>query len=177
VLSVGRLTPHKRPDLAIRAFALYQRHRCPEARLLCAGPPLNPAYLARLERLVREVGARDVRLAPGLQQAELNAAYAEASAFLLLSEHEGFCVPLLEALVTGVPAVARPAGGMPEVGGDAVLWVEDGDPALAAELLHLAISEPSLRAQLAERGRAQAERFSYDRVAGRVRAAVEAALV
>jgi len=175
VVSIGRLTPHKRPDLAIRAFALYQRRRRPDARLLCAGLPLNSAYLARLERLVREVGARNVRLAAGISDAELKSAYADASAFLLLSEHEGFCVPLLEALASGLPVVARPAGGMPEVGGDAVLWADGGDPALAAELLHLAVSDADLRATLFERARRRAEHFSHERVADRIRAAIEAA--
>lgn len=176
VLAVGRLTPHKRPDLAIRAFALYQRHREPDARFLWAGPPLNPGYLERLERLVRDVGARNVQLGPGLPQEELNAAYAAASVFLLLSEHEGFCMPLLEAMVTGVPAVARPAGGMAEVGGDAVLWVEDGDPVIAAELVHLAVSEPGLRDELGSRGRERAAHFSYEQVSERIRAAVDGAL-
>jgi len=176
VLSVGRLAPHKRPDLVIRAFALYQRLHESEARLLCVGPPLNPAYLERLERLVRETGARGVRLAGGLPQSELNAALAEASAFLSLSEHEGFCIPLLEALAAGLPVVARPAGGMPDVGGDAVLWTDGAELPVVAELLHLAVSDTELRAELSRRSRAQVERFSHDRVAAEVRAAVEAAL-
>jgi glycosyltransferase involved in cell wall biosynthesis len=159
----------------IRAFALYQRRHAPDARLLLAGVPLTPAYFARLERLVRDVRAENVELAPGIPDARLKEAYAEANAFLLLSEHEGFCVPLLEAIVAGVPVVARPAGGMPEVGADAVLWADDGDPALAAELLHLAVSDAELRATLFERGRARAEAFAHERVAERVRAAIEAA--
>ena len=63
VLSVGRLAPHKRPDLVIRAFALYQRAHAPDARLVFVGPAQHPAYRARLERLVEEVGARGVQLA------------------------------------------------------------------------------------------------------------------
>jgi len=174
VISIGRVTPHKRPDLAIRAFALYQRRHRPDARLLFGGQPLNDAYRGRLERLIDDVGARNVQLGAGLPDAALRAAYAEASAFVLLSEHEGFCVPLLEAMASGVPAVARPAAAMPEVGGDAVLWAEDGDPALAAELLHLATSDDELRRTLFERGVARAADFSYDRVAERIRAATEA---
>ena len=66
---------------------------------------------------------------------------------LHLSEHEGFCVPLLEAFHFGVPVVARPAGAMPEVGGDAVLWA-DGDPAVAAELVAMALEDADLREEL-----------------------------
>ena len=177
VLSVGRLAPHKRPDLVIRVFALFQREHEPDARLLIVGPALTPAYLERLERLVAATGARNVRLAGGLPQAELNAALAEARVFLSMSEHEGFCIPLLEALHARLPVVARPAGGMPEVGGDAVLWVdEDVDLAVAAELVHLAAGDSELRRELERRAARQVEKFSKERVAADLRAAVEAAL-
>lgn len=176
VLSVGRLAPHKRPDLVIRAFALYQRHRRPDARLLLMGPPLNPSTLRRLEELARELGARDVRLAGAVPQAELSAAFAEADAFLSMSEHEGFSVPLLEALSARLPAVARPVGGMPEVGGNAVLWAPDDDLAVVAELLALAVSDAQLRVELRRRAGERVARFSYERVGAEVRAAVAAAL-
>jgi glycosyltransferase involved in cell wall biosynthesis len=175
VLAVGRLAPHKRPDLVIRAFALYQRAHAPDARLMCAGPPLHPPYLRRLERLVNEVGATNVQLGP-LSDDELGRAYASASVFLSLSEHEGFCIPLLEAFQAGLPVVARPVGGMPEVGGDAALWVEDNDLSVVAELLHLAVGDEELRAELARRGSARAERFAPKRVAEDIRGLVESAI-
>ena len=176
VLSVGRLSPHKRPDLVIRAFAHYQRLHAPDARLLCAGPPQHPQYLERLERLVEEVGARGVRLAGTLADGELGRAYASASVLLTLSEHEGFCIPLLEAFHAGVPVVAMPNGGMPEVGGDAVLWAEDADVSVVAELLHLAVTDAELRTELVRRGRLRAQEFAPERVAQAVRGLIDAAL-
>ena len=176
VLAVGRLAPHKRPDLVIRAFALYQRLHEPRARLLYAGPAQNPPYLARLQQLVREVGATNVRLAGALADDELGRAYAQASVMLSLSEHEGFCIPLLEAFHADVPVIARPCGGMPEVGGDAVLWAEDGDVAVAAELLHLAVTDDELRAELVRRGRSRAQEFAPERVSHAVRELIDAAL-
>ena len=176
VLAVGRLAPHKRPDLVIRAFALYQRLHAPDARLLCAGSPQHPQYLARLERLVEEVGARGVRLAGALEDDELAQAYSSASVLLSLSEHEGFCIPLLEAFHAELPVIARPRGGMPEVGGDAVLWVDDADLSVVAELLHLAVTDAELRAELIQRGRSRAEEFAPERVAEAVRGLVDAAL-
>jgi glycosyltransferase involved in cell wall biosynthesis len=176
VLSVGRLSPHKRPDLVIRAFAHYQRVHAPDARLVCAGPPQHPQYLERLERLVEEVGARGVRLAGTLADEELGAAYASASVLLSLSEHEGFCIPLLEAFHAGVPVVARPNGGMPEVGGDAVLWADGDDLSVVAELIHLAVTDAGLRAELVRRGRLRAQAFAPERVAEAVRGLVDAAL-
>jgi glycosyltransferase involved in cell wall biosynthesis len=176
VLAVGRVAPHKRPDLVIRAFAQYQRLHAPGARLLCAGALQHPPYRARLEGLVEEVGAKRVQLAGALEDDELARAYAEASVMLSLSEHEGFCIPLLEAFHAGVPVVARPSGGMPEVGGDAVLWVDEPDLGLVAELLHLAVTDEDLRTELVRRGRLRAQEFAPERVAEAVRSLVDSAL-
>jgi len=176
VLVVGRVAPHKRPDLVIRAFAQYQRLHAPGARLLFAGAVQNPPYQARLEQLVDEVGAKRVRLAGALEDDELGRAYAQASVMLSLSEHEGFCIPLLEAFYADLPVIARACGGMPEVGGDAVLWVEDSDDiAVAAELLHLAVTDGDLRTELVRRGRLRAQEFAPDRVAEAVRGLIDAA--
>ena len=177
VLAVGRLAPHKRPDLVIRAFALYQRLHAPDARLLFAGAPQHALYLARLEALVAEVGAKYVRLAGALDEGELARAYSEAVVLLSLSEHEGFCIPLLEAFHAGLPVIARPRGGMPEVGGDAVLWVEDGDDiSVVAELLHLAATDAELRVELIRRGQMRAQEFLPEKVAGDIRGLIDAAL-
>ena len=110
VLVVGRLVPNKRHDRVFRAFAAYQRECEPGARLLCVGTALNPGYAALMQTLADASGARNVRLAGGLAQDEVNAAYAEADVLLTLSEHEGFCVPLLEAFHFGA-ARGGGAGG------------------------------------------------------------------
>ena len=176
VLVVSRLAPNKRHDLAIGAFAAWQREHAPDARLLCVGEPLSPAFQALVDAIAARSGAANVRIAGGLSQADLNSAYASAHAMLSMSEHEGFSVPLLEAFHFGVPVVARPAGAMPEVGGDAVLWDGDDDLAVTAELLELAVRDGELRAELERRGRAQLERFSYQRTAAAIVEAVEEAL-
>jgi len=176
VLVVGRLVPNKRHDLAISAFADYQRRHAPEARLVLVGEPLSPAYRLLTERLARESGAQSISITGGLPQSELNALYADADVLLSTSEHEGFCVPLLEAFHFGLPVVARPAGAMPEVGGDAVLWSDEADTRMLAELLHLAVDDQALRDELTRRGRARLERYTYESTAARIRGAVDAAL-
>jgi glycosyltransferase involved in cell wall biosynthesis len=172
VLSVGRLVPHKRPDLVLRAFELYRRASAPDARLAMVGEALSPAY----EPQLRELAGPGVEITGRIPQGRLNALYRAADAMLLLSEHEGFCVPLLEAFEFGVPVVARPSGGMPEVGADAVLWVEDDDLAVVAELLHAAVSDSDLRAELAQRGRARSGTYSGAAAAKALRAAIDATL-
>jgi L-malate glycosyltransferase len=176
VAVVGRLVPNKRPDLALAAFAAYQRACAPDARLLMIGEPLSPAFGRTVERLVDESGASNVTIAGGISQADLNAAYAEADVLLSTSEHEGFCVPLLEAFSFGVPVVARPAGAMPEVGADAVLWSEDADAAVIAELIDLAVRDAELRDELRRRGLRQLELFAPERTELSITSAIDAAL-
>jgi L-malate glycosyltransferase len=175
VLCVGRLVPNKRHDLVIGAFAAWQRAHAPDARLLCVGEPLSPRYLRLLEEIAERSGARNVHFAGGLPQRDLNAAYGTADVLLSLSEHEGFCVPLLEAFHFGLPVVARPAGAMPEVGGEAVLWTDD-DAAVTAELLELAVSDDALRAELERRGRERLADYAPERTAAKVRSAIDAVL-
>lgn len=183
VLAVGRLVPNKRHDLVLEAFAAYQRACAPEARLLIVGEAITPAYRALVERLAERSGARGVRLSGGVGQPELNAAYAQADVLLSMSEHEGFCVPLLEAFHFELPVVARPAGGMPEVGGHAVLWTDapgdgpgSGDPALVAELLDLAVRDSELRAELVRRGRTRLAEYAPEKVAARIESVLDRAL-
>ena len=171
VLFVGRLAPHKRQDELIRAFAIYRRRHAPDATLTLVGEPLNEAYL----RALRELGDRagNVRFEHTLSERELADRYARASVFVCLSEHEGFCVPLLEAFAAEVPVIARPSGGVPETAGDAALLVDDRDPAVIAELIALAAGDAELRADLVHRGRERLEVYAPERSAVALRAALE----
>ena len=175
VLVVGRLVPNKRHDRVFAAFAAYQRECEPNARLLCVGTALDPRYAELMRSLAERSGARNVRLAGGLAQDAVNAAYAQADVLLTLSDHEGFCVPLLEAFHFGVPVVAAPAGAVPGVAGDAALYT-DGDHAVTAELIDLAVRDSELRAEVARRGRNRLAAFSHERTAAAVREAVEEAI-
>jgi L-malate glycosyltransferase len=170
-LFVGRLAPHKRQDEVIRAFAMYKRRHAPDARLTLIGEPLNEAYLRALRELAERVGG--VEIESSLSQEQLAQRYASASVFVCLSEHEGFCVPLLEAFAAGLPVIARPAGGVPETAGDAALLVEDREPSVVAELMALVESDKELRDELVRRGQARLEHYAPERAATALRQAVE----
>ena len=172
ILSVGRLAPHKRPELVLRAFELYRTACEPAARLDMVGEALSPAYAASL----RALAGPGVTIHGRIDQGELNRLWRDASVLLTLSEHEGFCVPLLEAFATGTPVIARPIGGMPEVGGNAVLWATDRDLAVIAELIDIAVRDAALRSTLIERGRRRLEQYAPERALELLREAVDAAL-
>lgn len=173
VLFVGRLMPHKRQDAVIRAFALYRRRHAPDARLVLVGEPVTPAYGEELRRFAEAVVPGAVTIEGGISRERLAERYRGAHAFLCLSEHEGFCVPVLEALHFGVPVIARRAGAVPEIAGDAALLVDDPEPGLLAELLHLAVTDAELRRELRARGAARVAAYAPERTAQALREAVE----
>ena len=174
ILFVGRLTPHKRQEELIRCMGLLAR-RLPDARLALVGEPLNPRYGRALRELADDVAPGRVSIESSLTAEELAGRYRSASAFVCLSAHEGFCVPVLEAFHFGVPVIARPVGGIPEVAGDAALLVDDDDPAVIAELVALLVEDRELAGELRRRGRARLEHFAPERTAALLREAVQEA--
>ena len=174
ILFVGRLAPHKRQDAVIRAFELYRRRHAPGARLVLVGAPINWAYDAAMRQLAEELSPGRVTIESGLTREQLAARWRTANAFLCLSEHEGFCIPLLEAFHFGVPVVARAIGGVPEVAGDAALLLADGDDeSVAAELLALVVGDRELRAALRERGRRRVAAYAPQQTAQTLREALQ----
>jgi glycosyltransferase involved in cell wall biosynthesis len=176
VFFVGRLAPHKRQDELIRVIAALRRHRLPQARLVLVGEPLTPKYGAALQQLADDLAPGGVTIESSLSSGDLADRWRSADVFLCLSEHEGFCIPLLEAFHFGVPVVSRPSGGIPEVAGDAALLVEDRDPAVVAELVALAIEDAELRTELRERGRARLAAFAPDVTAAKLKTVLEEAV-
>jgi glycosyltransferase involved in cell wall biosynthesis len=169
---VGRLSPNKRQDDLIRAFTLYQRHHAPDARLRLVGGPLGSSYANHLAWLAEVAGARRVEIRP-LPQPQVNDAYRSASVFVCLSEHEGFCLPLLEAFHFGVPVIAYRAAAVPETAADAAVLLEDRDLPTIAELIDLCATDRALRAELVGRGRARLENFTPARTEAAWRELVE----
>src|SRR4029077_9763370 len=106
--------------------------------------------------------------------ARLASRYAEAHVFLCLSEHEGFCIPLLEAFHSGVPVIARDAGAVGEVVGDAgVLLGAEDRVETVAELLRVVTADAELREELRARAARRLEHFDGECTTARMRAALE----
>jgi L-malate glycosyltransferase len=173
IVFVGRLSHNKRQDRLVKAFALHQRHCDPQARLVLPGSPGSGTYGEYLARLAVEAGARDVVLPGALPQTALNALYARADVFCCLSEHEGFCIPLLEAMHFGLPIVAARAAAVPEVLGDAGVLLDDPDLPTVSEAIELCATSDELRSELRARGERRLAEWSPERTEAAVRDAVD----
>jgi glycosyltransferase involved in cell wall biosynthesis len=176
VLFVGRLVPHKRQDLVIRAFARW-RDRARGGRLVLIGTPLSAEFAASLRRLADDLAPGAVSFESALGATDLWRRYRQAGAFVCLSEHEGFGIPLLEAFHFGLPVIARDAGAVGEVVGNAGVLLSEADGvAVVAELLAIVMSDAELRAELARRGAQRLAAYDFARASQLVRAGVEEAM-
>jgi len=164
VLFVGRVIPNKRVDDLIRSFAVFQRWLQPRSRLLLVGDTRGfERYLGRLRGLVHELGVEEVVFTGQVDDDELYAYYRLADVFLCLSEHEGFCVPLQEAMHFSLPVIAYDAGAVRETLHGGGLLLRDKRPDLVAELLdRLTHGGPLRRAVLEREARAIARIRSTD---------------
>jgi len=154
ILFVGRGAPNKcQHDLVLATAALADAGVDAELRLVGSWGE-NAAYRERCLRLARECGvAERVHLCGSVSDEELAYEFAAADVFVSMSEHEGFGVPLLEAMEAGLPIVAYSAGAVAETLGNAGLLLDDKAPSMVAESI-AAVLAGNLAAQMA-RGRAE----------------------
>ena len=171
LLFVGRISPHKRQDDLIRMLGYYRACIDPNARLVLVGGYRDqPQYHARLVELVKALHLEAaVTFTGAVSPAELVAYFRSASAFVSLSEHEGFGVPLLEAMHIGLPVIAYDAAAVGETLGGAGVLLPDRDLARAAEAVGLVLERRELRERLVAFGRQRLEAFQPDRVAQQTR--------
>jgi glycosyltransferase involved in cell wall biosynthesis len=169
-LFVGRLAPNKAQHELVKAFAQYRRVFDAGARLWLVGGDAPARYRVTLERFVAAAGLGDaVRITGPVSDADLLAYYAAADVLVCLSRHEGFGVPLLEAMAHGVPVVARASSAVTETVHDAGVLLPAGVTMLdvAAAVWRVA-SDRRLRDALVAAGRRRAAIFSLERSGARL---------
>ena len=169
-LYVGALAPHKNLTGIARAFARFRRHTGADStRLIIAGNPFGRYRESELVPLIRQLGlTQRVVLAGFVDDLLLRALYRRALALLLPSFAEGFGLPLLEAMACGTPILTSTTTAMPEIAGDAAIYVNPYDHEDIAAAMERLFSNQPLRQQLAATGSARALSFSWDRTARQI---------
>jgi glycosyltransferase involved in cell wall biosynthesis len=164
VLMVADLYPHKRHELAIEAWKRLPAPR-PRLRLIGNGR-VAPAHAARVAQLIRTASDHgEIVMESGLSHDQLVAAYRGAAVFVCPSLRESFCLPLLEALACGVPAIVADLASLRETGGRAAEFVHSDDPGVWATAIERALVDDNVRARAATAGPEHAAHFSWDRTA------------
>lgn len=168
VLSVGRVAPHKGHLSLLETFAQYHFNCNRNSRLIIVGKGGEgvSTYSQLLHRATELLGLKDaVVFTGGVSEAALKAYYEVADLFITTSEHEGFCVPLVEAMSMQLPIGAFASAAIPETVGDAALLWKERDPFLLAETLDVVLTEPGLKERLGQRAlKRYQERFTPQQV-------------
>jgi glycosyltransferase involved in cell wall biosynthesis len=160
ILSVGRVVPHKGLHQLIAMFARYYYDYNRKSRLLIVGKGGDGLsdYSKLLHRAVEKLGLRKaVVFMGGVSDEVLKACYLVANAFATTSEHEGFCVPLVEAMSMRLPIAAYASTAIPETLGDAGIAWPNREPLLMAESIDLFVRDGAVRNALGLRGRRRYE--------------------
>ena len=146
VLFVGRIIPNKRIEDVIRCFHAYKQWFNPRSRLLLVGSHVGfEKYVSMVQRFAVDIGAQDVHFLGHVANEELAAYYEIADVFLCCSEHEGFCVPLVESFHMGVPVLAYAATAVPATMDGAGILFTDKHPLHVAALIDAVVGDRGLQ--------------------------------
>lgn len=160
-LFVGRISPNKCQHDVVAAFAVYRRLFDPRATLTLVGGATSPRYQRALQQMSEELGLGDsLELRDATPFHQLLAYFQASDVFVCLSEHEGFCVPILEAMELGLPVVAYRAAAVTETVAGAGVLLDDKDPLAVACAVEDLVTDEARRAGLVAAGRVRAAEFS-----------------
>jgi glycosyltransferase involved in cell wall biosynthesis len=167
LLVIGRISPNKKVDDAIKCFYYYNKYINPKSRLLLVGSYEGmDLYYNYLKNLILKLGLQNVYFTGHINLDELISYYKIGDIFLTMSEHEGFCVPLLESMHFGVPIIAYSSTAIPETLGNAGILVNDKNYIEIAELINVLIEDKALRDRIVKKQFERLEFFSRERIAG-----------
>ena len=171
ILFVGRIVPNKKIEDHIRLAEMYKRYVDSYYRFIFVGRYDGlPRYYSQVRALIAEYQMLPDRFwfTGPVPDEDLAAFYRWSDAYVSLSEHEGFCVPLVEAMAADVPIVAYAAGAVPETLGGAGLLFAPKDLEVAAELLGSVVYDRDVRAGVLEGQRRRLQDFTPNRIEERL---------
>ncbi len=167
IVFTGRVAPNKCHQDIIAAFACYKKYYDSDARLFLVGSYReSDTYYRKLKKYVDLLGVEDVVFTGHIKFEEILAYYHVADVFLCMSEHEGFCVPLVEAMFFGIPIIAFNCTAVPMTLGDGGILVDKKDPIETAALINKVISDSKLQHFIRENQKRKLEDFQYEKIVG-----------
>lgn len=160
---VGRIAPNKRQEDIIHTFYLYHKYYNSKSRLFLVGSYTGmERYYQRLLDYAKRLGTENITFTGHIKFDEILAYYTLADVFVCMSEHEGFCVPLVEAMYFGTPILAYDSSAIKDTLGGTGLLMRDKSPLECAALADYVIQHEKERAAIIENQRKRLKDFSYE---------------
>jgi glycosyltransferase involved in cell wall biosynthesis len=174
IVFIGRIAPNKRQDRLIQLFDYYYRMINRHAHLWLVGNSCGHSeYMDRLMRMQQKSIAADrIHFTGKVSEAEMHSYYRAATVFVCASDHEGFCVPIVEAMSYDIPVIAYAAAAVPETMGNSGILFGDWDIEQIAEMINQLIRHQSLRERIIAAQRQNLQRFTDEQAYERLRTAL-----
>ncbi len=163
MIFVGRVAPNKKHEDVIKAFAYYKKHINEKSRLILVGSDSGmEKYGDCLKKYKDALMLDDVVFTGHVKFSEILAYYRIADIFLCMSEHEGFCVPLVEAMYFDVPIIAYDSSAIAGTLGGSGVLLKEKDPILTSMMIDRIVKDDKLRSSIIEGQRKRLSDFSYE---------------
>ena len=167
-LFVGKISPWKAPHDLVKMLAVYRRLYDPSARLHLVGTPIGDRYGPALRSFIDQLElTQAVDIVGSVEPGQLEAYFRAADVYVSASDHEGFCVPVVEAMGHGVPVVAYAAAAVPETVGGAGLLLDSKQPLRFAAAVTRVLEDGALRDRMAAEATRRLKDFEKTRSADR----------
>lgn len=165
IVFVGRVAPNKKFEDVISAYAEYKKVYNEKSRLLLVGNyDENDAYYQMLAKKIQKENIQDVHFSGHISFAAILAYYCIGDVFVCMSEHEGFCVPLVEAMYFETPIVAYNCAAIPDTLQNAGILVDKKDYTEIAKQMNNIITNNELSKSLIKNGQARLLTLSYENI-------------
>ena len=170
IVFTGRVAPNKKQQDLITSFYYYHKYVNAKSRLIIAGSfQKSDIYYRKLDAYAKALGLEEaVEFTGHIPFEEILAIYKTADVLLCLSEHEGFCVPLVEAMYFGIPIIAYDSTAIAETLGGSGLLLKDKDPKVVSEAINLVVTDGDLRAKMVEGEKERLKDFDNDAIKQRL---------
>ena len=166
-LFVGRVAPNKKLEDILKLLFFYKKLYQSLVRVIFVGKTnVVPAYSGALSDLRARFGLmpEDVFFTGHVDWPELVAYYKKSHVFVSMSEHEGFCVPLVEAMICDTPIVAYSSTAIPYTLGDAGIQFREKDYAEIAGICHKIVEDPNFKNSILESQRKQLQKYNMQEI-------------
>ena len=168
ILFVGRVAPNKKHEDIIAAYAYYKKYINPKSRLILVGSDGGlTKYGNALRHYADALGAEDIVFTGHTSFHAILAYYKIADVFLCMSEHEGFCVPLLESMFFEKPIIAFDSCAVPDTLGGSGVLIKEKDPVFVSLLIDRIMKDADLRQKIVESQNERLKQFSYENIRAR----------